>query len=110
MKCTVLHESSGRLRIRCVPGGMTMEQADLLTGALSSLRGVRAVKVYDRTGDAVITYTTGREGVLRTLAGFSFAAAKAAGLAPAHSSRALNRAYEEKLVGQVARRAFSKLF
>ena len=89
---------------------MTMEQADLLTGALSSLRGVRAVKVYDRTGDAVITYTTGREGVLRTLAGFSFAAAKAAGLAPAHSSRALNRAYEEKLVGQVARRAFSKLF
>lgn len=110
MKCTVLHESSGRLRIRCVPGGMTMEQADLLTGALSSLRGVRAVKVYDRTGDAVITYTTGREDVLRTLAGFSFAAAKAAGLAPAHSSRALNRAYEEKLVGQVARRAFSKLF
>lgn len=110
MKCTVLHESSGRLRIRCVPGGMTMEQADLLTGALSSLRGVRAVKVYDRTGDAVITYTTGREDVLRALAGFSFSAAEAAGVAPAHSARALNRAYEEKLVGQVARRALSKLF
>lgn len=110
MRCTVLHESSGRLRIRCVPGGMTVGQADLLEAALAPLPGVRAAKIYDRTGDAVITFAFGREEILQTLAGFSFEAAEAAGLAPAHSSRALNREYEEKLVGQVMRRALSKLF
>ena len=108
MKCTVLHESSGRLRVRLVPGGMTLEEADLLEAALAPLPGVRSAKIYDRTGDAVITFTAGREEILRTLAGFSFGAARAAGLTPAHSARALNREYEEKLVGQVARRAFSK--
>ena len=76
MKCTVLHESSGRLRVRLVPGGMTLEEADLLEAALAPLPGVRSAKIYDRTGDAVITFTAGREEILRTLAGFSFGAAR----------------------------------
>ena len=55
MKCKVLHESAGRLRVHIVQPRMTLRQADLLEYYMKKVDGVVDVKVYDRTGDAVIS-------------------------------------------------------
>ena len=108
MKCTILHEGPGRLRVHMSGRAMTLRQADILEAYLKKVEGARSVKVYDRTGDAVICYAGSRETVLRALACFSYQ--KAEELAPEHSARALNREFEDKLVFTVLRRAGSKLF
>lgn len=40
---------------------MSLRQADILEAYLKKTSGVEGVKVYDRTGDAVIRYTGCRE-------------------------------------------------
>ena len=108
MKCTILHESAGHLRIHAQQRRMTLAQADILEAHLKRLPGVTGAAVYDRTCDAVICYRGAREDVLSALARFSYTGA--AELAPEHSSRALNREYEDKLVLAVCRRAVNTLF
>ena len=54
MKCTILHECPGRLRIHAAAPAMSLRQADILEAYLKKTSGVEGVKVYDRTGDAVI--------------------------------------------------------
>ena len=108
MKCKILHEGPGRLRVHMMGNSMSLRQADILEAYLKKLDGMESVKVYDRTGDAVIRYTGSREAVLRSLAVFSYE--KSEELAPEHSSRELNRDFEDKLVSTVLRRAGRKLF
>ena len=52
MKCKILHESPGRMRIRTLCGAMSLRQADILEAYLKKVDGAKSVKVYDRTGDA----------------------------------------------------------
>ena len=54
MKCTILHESAGRLRVHMQCARMTLHQADVLEYYLRNVPGVTEVKVYDRTQDAVV--------------------------------------------------------
>ena len=108
MKCKILHESPGRMRIRTLCGAMSLRQADILEAYLKKVDGARSVKVYDRTGDAVICYAGSRDAMLHALAVFSYARSEE--LAPEHSSRALNREFEDKLVFTVLRRAGNQLF
>ena len=89
---------------------MTLHQADVLEYYLRSVDGVAEVKVYDRTRDAVVRYTGARSSVLSALAAFSFAKAETLELVPEHTSRALNREFEDKLAMTVMRRCVSKLF
>lgn len=110
MKCTILHESRGRLRVHLHCGRMSLHEADLLEYYLKSIDRISGVSVYDRTQDAVITYEKDRAAVLRALAAFSFPKAEAMALVPEHTTRALNRAFEDKLVGMILRRTVSKLF
>ncbi len=110
MKCTILHESRGRLRVHLHCGRMTLRQADVLEYYLRDIAGVTTAAVYDRTQDAVISYRCGRGDVIRALAAFSFARAEARDLVPEHTTRALNREFEDKLMGAVMRRAVSRLF
>ena len=110
MKCIILHESAGRLRVHLSCARMTLHQADVLEYYLRSVDGVAEVKVYDRTRDAVVRYTGARSSVLSALAAFSFAKAEALELVPEHTSRALNREFEDKLAMTVMRRCVSKLF
>ena len=105
MKCTILHETRGRMRVHTMQGAMSLQQADILEAYLNRVSGVTKATVYDRTGDAVIRYTGSREPVLRALSVFSYDKAEA--LAPEHSSRELNREFEDKLVFTVLRRASS---
>ena len=110
MKCTILHESPGRLRVHLQCPAMTLRQADVLEYYLRAVDGVSDVRVYDRTRDAVILYTSGRGGVIAALASFSFPKAEALALVPEHTPRALNREFEDKLAVTVMRRCVSKLF
>ena len=110
MKCTILHDTAGRLRVHLCCKRMTLRQADVLEYYLLAVDGVRSVKVYDRTRDAVVVYDAERERMIRALARFSFEKAEKLELAPEHTSRTLNREFEDKLALTVMRRCASNLF
>ena len=110
MKCQILHESRGRLRVHLSCSRMTLRQADVLEYYLKHATGTETVQVFDRTCDAVIVYPCARETVICALAAFSFQKAETMDLVPAHTPRELNREFEDKLAMTVLRRAFSKLF
>ena len=103
MKCSILHESSGRMRVHLHCGRMTLRQADVLEYYLKNEPGVLDVTVFDRTQDAVIRYRQDRSGVIGALARFSFAGAEKLDLVPDHTARAINREFEEKLIFTLCR-------
>ena len=98
MKCRILHESAGRIRVHLCAGRMSCRQADVLECYLASQSGVTAVKVYERTGDAVVCYSGGRGGVVAAFAAFSYEAAERSVDLPERTGREMNREYEERLV------------
>ena len=110
MKCSILHESRGRMRVHLFCGRMNLRQADVLEYYLKNVEGVSEVAVYDRTQDAIIRYKGNRGTVISALARFSFPVAEKMNLVPEHTSRALNREFEEKLVMTVCRRALVRTF
>ena len=110
MKCKILHESSGRIRLRAEMRRMTMEEADQLEAYLAALPGVRQATVYERTCDMVILYREGREQVLDGVAAFRFDREAMVASTPENSGRALNRQYQERLVNMVLFRAARVLF
>ena len=61
-------------------------------------------------GCGMIQYCGERSALLTFLSRFSYDTPEIAKLAPAHSGRALNRAYEEKLVGKVVFKVIRKCF
>ena len=75
---------------------------------MRAVDGVAAVKVYDRTQDAVIEYRAARRscGAFLVLV----RGGKEAGLVPEHTGRALNREFEDKLVWKTALHYACKLF
>ena len=110
MKCKIIHESRGRLRVHLECARMSLDEADALEYYMRSVDGVDEVKVYDRTRDAVICYCAERAAVINALAAFSFPTAEAMQLVPEHTTRGLNREFEDKLAMAVLRRTASKLF
>ena len=110
MKCKILHESAGRMRVHLNCRRMTLHQADVLEYYLRSVDGVREVSVFDRTQDAVIVYRADRAALVHALAAFSFDKAETMDLVPDHTTRKLNREFEDKLSWTVIRRVISKLF
>lgn len=109
MKCRIMHESEGRLRIRAIKSRMTLREADILEYYLRAVPGVSDVKVYDRTCDAVIIYGADRNVVVKALADFSFKDPQAEELVPDHTSRELNREFQDKLFFCIAKRVINKL-
>ena len=105
MKCKIMHESKGRMRVRFCISRMTEDQADTAEYALSAVVGVTRVQVFDRTCDVVIAYSCPREMIIRKLSAFSFSDEKNKALVPEHTGRELNKQYEEKLAAVVIRRA-----
>ena len=103
MRCQVLHSSKNRLRVHIMRSRMTIAQADMLEYYLRAKPYVTDVRVYDRTGDAVIVFTD-KAMVVRALAAFSYEDEKAAALVPEHTGRALDREFEDRLFFMLARR------
>lgn len=110
MKCKILHTSAGRIRVHLCVNGMTLRQADVLEYYIRNIDGITDVKVYDRTADTVIFYRGSNKRIIEALAAFSFESAENEGLVPDHTSRVLNREFEDKLVMKVLLRFASKSF
>lgn len=104
MRCSILHESKGRIRVHIMRPYMTMRQADILEYYLRAKPFVKSVKVYDRTGDAVICYSGKRQAVTGALARFSYEDEKAIALVPEHTGRELDREFENKLINAIVLR------
>lgn len=104
MKCKILSESKGRIRVHAMVGSMSIQDADVLEFYLRAVEGVGKVKVFDRTCDAVIKYTCDRENVINSLAQFSFSDENAKALVPDHTGRKMSRYYQDRLVALVAKR------
>ncbi len=110
MKCKILHTSAGRIRVHLCVNSMTLRQADVLEYYIRNIDGITDVKVYDRTADTVIFYRGSNKRIIEALAAFSFESAENEGLVPDHTSRVLNREFEDKLVMKVLLRFASKSF
>ena len=108
MKVIIKHRSRGRIRVQMAQPRMTLEQADLLECYLQRLPQVIRASVHERTRCAIVEYQGSQAEILRAFSQFSY---QMDGLhPPVSSSRALNRTYEEKLVGMAAAKAVSVLF
>ena len=110
MNATILHESRGRIRFRLRQKQMTLAQADLLEAWLQRRSWCRQVTVHERTCCVILYYDGSRQAVLDDILRFSWREAEQTISLPAHSSRALNREFEEKLVGKVLCKAACTLF
>lgn len=110
MRATIEHESRGRMRLRLRQKKMTLRQADLLEAWLKGQPWARDAVVHERTCCAILTYGGDRETVLSAIGSFTWAGAEETVTLPSHSTRALNREFQEKLVGKVLMKGVSTLF
>ena len=110
MRATIVHESRGRMRLRLRQKAITLRQADLLEAWLKSQPWTKEAVVHERTGCVIVTYTGEREAVLSAIGGFTWAVAESSVTLPGHSTRALNREFQEKLAGKVLMKGAAALF
>ncbi len=110
MKCTILHEGKGRMRVHVEKVRMTLHRADVLEAYLNHHDAIVHAAVYERTGDVVITYTGRRSAAIAVLAGYKFNVAEYDALVTSADSRRLNREYQDKMFDLVAGRCLRKLF
>ncbi len=108
MKVIIKHRSRGRIRVQMAQPRMSLEQADLLECYLQKLPQVIRASVHERTRCAIVECQGSQAEILLAFSRFSY---QMDGLHPPISNiRALNRTYEEKLVGMAAAKAVSVLF
>ncbi len=110
MKATIEHESRGRIRFRFSQKQMSLKQADLLEAWFQGVNGVLQVTVHERTRCLVVQYRGDRNGILDAVRRFSWEQAEQSITVPAQSTRALNREFQEKLVGKIAVKCVGTLF
>ena len=110
MRATIEHESRGRMRLRLRQKKMTLRQADLLEAWLKGQPWARDAVVHERTCCVILTYGGDRETVLSAIGSFTWAGAEETVTLPSHITRALNREFQEKLVGKVLMKGVSTLF
>ena len=109
MKFSIKHEMMGRMRVHLSQNRMTYAQADILLYFLQNDKYVTCAKVYERTGDAVISYTGERSYIIQLLQGFCYEKAEVPTGLLEHSGRELNAVYQEKLIGKVLMRYVKKI-
>ena len=110
MKCTILHESRGRMRVHVHAVRMTLHRADVLEAYLNHQDSIHHATVYERTGDVVLTYTGSRKEAIALLAGYKFDHAELDVLVTSNDSRKINREYQDKMFTLVAGHYARKLF
>ena len=110
MKCTILHEGKGRMRVHVCAVRMTLHRADVLEAYLNGQDNIQKATVYERTGDVVLTYRGSRKDAAALLAAYRFDNEELEALVTSHDSRKINQEYQEKMVSLVAGRMFRKVF
>ena len=110
MKCTILHESRGRLRVHVCNVRMTRHRADVLEAYLNHHDAGSKAKVYERTGDVVVYYTGSRKDAVAALSTYRFDDPELDALVTSADSRRINQEYQEKMYNLVAGRVLRNLF
>ena len=110
MKCIILHESRGRMRVHVNAVRMTLHRADVLEAYLNHSEVIEHAKVYERTGDVLIKYKGSRAGAVTVLSHYKFDNPELDSLVTSADSRKINQEYQERFVNLVVFRAFRKLF
>ena len=100
MNAVIVHESRGRMRLQLKQKELSLRQADLLEAWFQRQSWVSWVTVHERTGCLILCYTGSREQVLQAVRRFHWKQAEQSISLPAHSSRTLNRQFQEKLGGK----------
>lgn len=98
------------MRLRLHQKHLTLRQADLLETWLKEQPWTKEAIVHERTSCIIVIYTGSRAMVLTALAAFTWADAEASISLPDHTTRELNRAFQEKLVGKVLMKGAASLF
>lgn len=110
MRCKILHECKGWMRLHAMMKRMSLEEADQLENYLRTQPENQQAKVYERTCDIVICYDGSREEVIKRIARFQFDRKAMLESTPETSSRALSRHYQERIIRMVSVRAFNRIF
>ena len=108
MKCQILHESKGRMRVHMLQYRMTLEQADILEYYLKKQTGVKDAKVNDRTSDVIVLFDTDRQNIISLLSSFHYE--ENTDVVPNHTGRELAREYEDKVIYHTLRRTVTRMF
>ena len=110
MKCTILHEGRGRMRVHVCNVRMTLHRADVLEAYLNHHDAIEKATVYERTGDVVLYYHGRRADAVQALSRYKFDQPELDALVTTADSRKLNQEYQEKMCDLVAGHFFRKLF
>ncbi len=88
---------------------MTPDQADLIQAWMEKQEVITKARSDERTGNVVIYYSPGaRDRVTSLISSFSYAQAGKQISVPPHTTRALTRAYEERMLFHVIRRGVGR--
>lgn len=98
------------MRVHFLGSAMTYRQADTLLYYLEKKSEVISAKVYERTGDAVIRYKGNRRRILEMLRSFCYDKVVVPNEVLETSGRALNAAYQEKIIDKILFRWMRKWF
>ena len=110
MKCKVLHRSKNRIRIHMFYRNMTLDEADIVEYYFRDIPEVKNVEVFDRTSDVIVEYRGNEKVIIDAFSSFQMAEARERNLVPQHTTRTLNREYENKLVNTICAHYFKKFF
>ena len=110
MKCQILHEGKGRIRVHVCNVRMTLHRADVLEAWLNSRDAIEKAVVYERTGDVVVTYAGKRSDAVKALAAYRFDDPELDALVTSADSRKINQEYQSRMCDLVAGHFFRKLF
>lgn len=98
------------MRVHFLGSTMTYRQADTLLYYLENKSEVISAKVYERTGNAVIRYKGERRRILEMLRSFCYDKVVVPNEVLETSGRALNAAYQEKIIDKILFRWMRKWF
>ncbi len=101
MKFVIKHEIRRRIRVHLAMGRMRFRDADTLEYYLKGFSGIREVKVYERTADAVIVYDCDREEIIGLLRDFAFENVQVPERVYETSGRELAARYHDKIATAV---------
>lgn len=110
MKCKVLHRSKNRIRVHMFYRNMTLDEADVVEYYFRNIPEVKNVEVFDRTSDVIVEYRGNEKDIISAFSSFEMNNAKEMNLVPQHTTRTLNREYENKLVNTVCSHYIKKFF
>lgn len=110
MKCKILYKSKNRLRVHLFHNNMSLKEADIIEYYFRNIPQVKDVQVFDRTSDVVVLFRGDINEIINAFASFHMKDINNLSLVPTHTTRELNRKYENKLVNTVCIHYITKFF